>query len=256
MMAIIGTAYSCKVTIPLMAHPGFHLGATGFGLLYAATGAGAVVSGITLAGKVPGRVRTLTMRGSTASGGPLVGVAGRAAGTAGVAGSESRRLRCRRAARARFGQWGTDQGGRSPCERDRRGPPERHVAMDRAADTRQPRRGLRRRMPTAARKARRCARVATRADASSASHRRRAARVIIAWQGRSAARSSRPTFDARSRSRQRGLTERIGSVLRVGTLAGVGWGRGSDLMARPPRCAGGGRAAFPSRQRWRSRAGA
>ena len=35
--------------------------------------------------------------------------------------------------------------------------------------------------------------------------RRRAFRVIIAWQGRSAARSSRPTFDARSRSRQRGL---------------------------------------------------
>jgi hypothetical protein len=35
--------------------------------------------------------------------------------------------------------------------------------------------------------------------------RRRAVRVIITWQGRSAARSSRPTFGARSRSRQRGL---------------------------------------------------
>ncbi len=62
MMAIIGTfAYEFQVSIPLMAHSGFHLGATGFGLLYAAMGAGAVVSGITLAGKVPGRVRTLTI---------------------------------------------------------------------------------------------------------------------------------------------------------------------------------------------------
>jgi MFS family permease len=61
-MAIIGTlAYEFQVTIPLMAHSGFHLGATGFGLLYAAMGAGAVVSGITLAGKVPGRVRTLAI---------------------------------------------------------------------------------------------------------------------------------------------------------------------------------------------------
>lgn len=62
MMAIIGTlAYEFQVSIPLMAHSGFHLGATGFGLLYAAMGAGAVVSGIALAGKVPGRVRTLTI---------------------------------------------------------------------------------------------------------------------------------------------------------------------------------------------------
>jgi MFS family permease len=62
MMAIIGTlAYEFQVSIPLMAHSAFHLGATGFGLLYAAMGAGAVVSGITLAGKVPGRVRTLTI---------------------------------------------------------------------------------------------------------------------------------------------------------------------------------------------------
>ncbi|HEV7176339.1 MAG TPA: MFS transporter [Solirubrobacteraceae bacterium] len=62
MMALVGTlAFEFQVTIPLMAHSAFHLGATGFGLLYAAMGAGAVVSGITLAGKVPGRVRTLAI---------------------------------------------------------------------------------------------------------------------------------------------------------------------------------------------------
>lgn len=62
MMAIVGTlAFEFQVTIPLMAHSAFHLGATGFGLLYAAMGAGAVVSGVALAGKVPGRVRTLAI---------------------------------------------------------------------------------------------------------------------------------------------------------------------------------------------------
>jgi MFS family permease len=62
MMAIVGTlAFEFQVTIPLMAHSAFHLGATGFGLLYAAMGAGAVVSGVTLAGKVPGRDRTLAI---------------------------------------------------------------------------------------------------------------------------------------------------------------------------------------------------
>jgi MFS family permease len=62
MMALVGTlAFEFQVTIPLMAHSAFHLGATGFGLLYAAMGAGAVVSGVTLAGKVPGRVRTLAI---------------------------------------------------------------------------------------------------------------------------------------------------------------------------------------------------
>jgi MFS family permease len=45
MMAIVGTlAFEFQVTIPLMAHSAFHLGATGFGLLYAAMGAGAVAS--------------------------------------------------------------------------------------------------------------------------------------------------------------------------------------------------------------------
>jgi MFS family permease len=62
MMALVGTlAFEFQVTIPLMAHSVFHLGATGFGLLYAAMGVGAVVAGLTLAGRVPGRVRTLTI---------------------------------------------------------------------------------------------------------------------------------------------------------------------------------------------------
>jgi MFS family permease len=60
MMAIVGTlAFEFQVTIPLLAHETFHLGATGFGLLYAALGLGAVISGFALAGKVPGEVRTL-----------------------------------------------------------------------------------------------------------------------------------------------------------------------------------------------------
>jgi predicted MFS family arabinose efflux permease len=60
MMALVGTlAFEFQVTIPLMAHSAFHLGATGFGLLYAAMGAGAVVSGVTLAGRRAARVRTL-----------------------------------------------------------------------------------------------------------------------------------------------------------------------------------------------------
>src|SRR5450755_378690 len=52
------------------------------------------------------------------------------------------------------------------------------------------------------------------------------------------------------------FTERTGGMLPVGTLAGVGWGRGAGLTARALRCAGGGRAACPSRRRRRSRAGA
>jgi MFS family permease len=61
MMAVVGTlAYEFQVTIPLMAHSAFHLGATGFGLLYAAMGAGSVLSGFFLAGRLAPRVRTLT----------------------------------------------------------------------------------------------------------------------------------------------------------------------------------------------------
>jgi MFS family permease len=81
MMAIIGTlAFEFQVTIPLMAHSAFHLGAAGFGLLYAAMGAGAVVSGVTLAGKVPGRVRTLVI--SAAAFGIALGAAALAPGPA------------------------------------------------------------------------------------------------------------------------------------------------------------------------------
>jgi len=62
MMAIVGTlAFEFQVTIPLMARSAFHLGATGFGLLYAAMGVGAVASGLTLAGRLPARVHTLTI---------------------------------------------------------------------------------------------------------------------------------------------------------------------------------------------------
>ncbi|WCB96756.1 hypothetical protein DSM104299_05524 [Baekduia alba] len=60
MMALVGTlAYEFQVTIPLIAHDTFHLGATGFGLLYAAMGAGSVVSGLTIAGRVAPRVKTI-----------------------------------------------------------------------------------------------------------------------------------------------------------------------------------------------------
>jgi MFS family permease len=84
MMAIIGTlAYEFQVTIPLMAHSAFHLGAAGFGLLYAAMGAGAVVSGVTLAGKVPGRVRTLVI--SAAALGVALGATALAPGPASAA---------------------------------------------------------------------------------------------------------------------------------------------------------------------------
>jgi MFS family permease len=60
MMALVGTlAYEFQVTIPLLAHEEFGLGATGFGLLYAAMGAGSVVAGLTLAGRVAPRVKTI-----------------------------------------------------------------------------------------------------------------------------------------------------------------------------------------------------
>jgi MFS family permease len=60
MMALVGTfAYEFQVTIPLLAHQQFGLGATGFGLLYAAMGFGAVVGGLTIAGRVAPRVKTI-----------------------------------------------------------------------------------------------------------------------------------------------------------------------------------------------------
>jgi MFS family permease len=68
MMALVGTlAYEFQVTIPLIAHQTFGLGATGFGLLYAAMGFGSVAAGLTLAGRVPPRVKTIAVA-STAFG--------------------------------------------------------------------------------------------------------------------------------------------------------------------------------------------
>ncbi|MDX6685483.1 MAG: hypothetical protein QOF86_1611 [Baekduia sp.] len=62
MMVLVGTlAYEFQVTIPLMAHGAFGLGATGFGFLYAAMGAGSVTAGLTLAGRVAPRIRTITV---------------------------------------------------------------------------------------------------------------------------------------------------------------------------------------------------
>jgi MFS family permease len=62
MMALVGTlAYEFQVTIPLMAHGAFGLDAAGFGLLYAAMGLGAVTAGLTFAGRVAPRIRTIAV---------------------------------------------------------------------------------------------------------------------------------------------------------------------------------------------------
>jgi MFS family permease len=62
MMALVGTlAYEFQVTIPLLARETFGLGATGFGLLYAAMGLGSVLAGLTIAGRVAPRIRTIAM---------------------------------------------------------------------------------------------------------------------------------------------------------------------------------------------------
>jgi MFS family permease len=74
MMALVGTlAFEFQVTIPLLAHSTFGLGAAGFGLLYAALGFGAVLSGFTLAGKLPRRLSTLVI--SAAAFGVALGAA-------------------------------------------------------------------------------------------------------------------------------------------------------------------------------------
>jgi MFS family permease len=70
MMALVGTlAYEFQVTIPLLAHQTFHLGATGFGLLYAAMGCGSVVAGIAIAGRVAPRVKTIAAAAAVFSAG-------------------------------------------------------------------------------------------------------------------------------------------------------------------------------------------
>jgi len=82
MMVIVGTlAYEFQVTIPLLARGVFGLDAAGFGLLYAAMGAGAVLAGLGLGGIVAPRLRTLTvasvifglaLAGAALSPGPVV----------------------------------------------------------------------------------------------------------------------------------------------------------------------------------------
>jgi MFS family permease len=85
MMALVGTlAYEFQVTIPLLAHQTFHLGATGFGLLYAAMGAGSVVAGITVAGRVPPRVKTIGVSALAFSGALAATALSASAGTAAV----------------------------------------------------------------------------------------------------------------------------------------------------------------------------
>ena len=97
MMALVGTlAFEFQVTIPLMAHSAFHLGATGFGLLYAAMGAGAVASGVTLAGRLAPRLRTL-VGAASAFGAALAAAAlapgrGRGGNLPGVRGGRQRHL--------------------------------------------------------------------------------------------------------------------------------------------------------------------
>jgi MFS family permease len=70
MMALVGTlAYEFQVTIPLLAHQTFRLGASGFGLLYAAMGFGSVVAGLAVAGRVAPRVKTIAAAALIFSGG-------------------------------------------------------------------------------------------------------------------------------------------------------------------------------------------
>jgi MFS family permease len=86
MMALIGTlAYEFQVTIPLLAHETFGLGATGFGLLYAAMGFGAVVGGLTIAGRAQPRLRTITTAATVFGVGLALAAAAPSAATAALA---------------------------------------------------------------------------------------------------------------------------------------------------------------------------
>src|SRR3954447_7841156 len=86
MMALVGTlAYEFQVTIPLLAHQTFGLDATGFGLLYAAMGFGSVVAGLTLAGSVAPRARTIAAAAARVGVAPRVRTIAAAAAAFGVA---------------------------------------------------------------------------------------------------------------------------------------------------------------------------
>jgi MFS family permease len=65
MMAIVGTlAYEFQVTLPVVAKQTFHGGATTYGFLTAAMGAGAVIGGLVTATRGRTGLRTLTMAGA------------------------------------------------------------------------------------------------------------------------------------------------------------------------------------------------
>lgn len=62
MMALVGTlAYEFQVTLPVMARQGLHVGATGYGFMTAAMGAGAVVGGLLVAAFGRTGLRTLVL---------------------------------------------------------------------------------------------------------------------------------------------------------------------------------------------------
>src|SRR5580693_9408153 len=62
MMALVGTfAYEFQVTLPVMARQGLHVGATGYGFMTAAMGAGAVVGGLLVAAVGRTGLRTLVL---------------------------------------------------------------------------------------------------------------------------------------------------------------------------------------------------
>jgi MFS family permease len=65
MMALVGTlAYEFQVTLPVMAREGLHVGATGYGFMTAAMGAGAVVGGLVVAAKGRTGLPTLVLAAS------------------------------------------------------------------------------------------------------------------------------------------------------------------------------------------------
>jgi MFS family permease len=65
MMALVGAlAYEFQVTLPVMAREGLHVGASGYGFMTAAMGAGAVVGGLLVAGRGRTGLPTLVMAAS------------------------------------------------------------------------------------------------------------------------------------------------------------------------------------------------
>jgi MFS family permease len=74
MMALVGAlAYEFQVSLPVMASRGLHVGATGYGFMTAAMGAGAVVGGLFVAAR--GRTGLPTLIGASAAFGVLLALA-------------------------------------------------------------------------------------------------------------------------------------------------------------------------------------